>query len=124
MIKINGENDEFKAVKEYYNKYLEQRRESFIKGCSEEIRKERLKIFDEYYEKRDREFIELQKKAYEDFKKNGFTQDDPVLKQRQIESMKLAESIDEHPTVSEIIEAKMDKFIAECEKKWPSLYEK
>ena len=38
--------------------------------------------------------------------------------------MKLAESIDEHPTVSEIIEAKMDKFIAECEKKWPSLYEK
>ena len=124
MIKINGENDEWKAIKEYYNKYLEQRRENFVKGFPEEMRKEQLKIFDEYYEKRDREFLELQKKAYEDFKKNGFTQNDPVLIQRQIKSMKLAESIDEHPTVSEIIEANMDKFIAECEKKWPSLYEK
>ena len=69
MIKINGENDEWKAIKEYYNKYLEQRRENFVKGFPEEMRKEQLKIFDEYYEKRDREFLELQKKAYEDFKK-------------------------------------------------------
>ena len=122
MYKINGENDEMKAVKEYYNRYLAKRREDFAGNFPEEIRQQRLKIFDDYYEKRDREFLELQKKGYEQYKK-GFIQTDPVLLQRQIESMELMESKDVHPTVSEIIEAKMDKFIAECKKKYPSLHE-
>ena len=116
MYKINGDNDEMKPVKEWFRKYIEKARESYVAGYPEYLKKRMM----ENFERKDREFFDSLKN------KNSFKEIDmkSVIK-ADFESRGIKvepEDFEENYSVSEIIETKMKKFNAECEKKWGSKF--
>ena len=116
MYKLNGDNDEMKPIKEKFRKYIEKVREGYVKGFPEYLKKRMM----ERLQREDKEFIESLKN------KNSFKEIDLksiIMKDLESKGIKIEpEKLEEKIPVSEIIEAKMRKFNAECEKKWGSKF--
>ena len=103
-------NDEMKAVNEYFRKFLENKMKEFD-TLPKFMKERRIKNFYYFYFGRRRELLEDRRKKYLEAKKRGRTKEEDESLEKRFKLMS------EHWSIVQEINEKMDKYIEEAQRK-------